>query len=42
LEKAAINMIKIGETDSKIAICTGLPFEQIEELRTRIKKEDRH
>jgi len=40
LEKAAINMIKIGETDSKIALCTGLPVEQIVELRTRIQKED--
>lgn len=41
LEKAAINMIKIGETDSKIALCTGLPVEQIVEMRTRIQKENR-
>jgi len=42
IEKTAINMIKIGETDSKIALYTGLPVEQIVELRTRIQKEDRH
>ena len=40
LEKTAINMIKIGETDSKIALCTGLSIEQIEQLRIRIQKEN--
>jgi len=33
-------MIKIGENDSKIALCTGLPVEQIEKLRIRIQKEN--
>ncbi|NLL14151.1 MAG: hypothetical protein GX267_12165 [Fibrobacter sp.] len=41
IENTAINMIKIGETDSKIALCTGLSVEQIVELRTRIQKENR-
>jgi predicted transposase/invertase (TIGR01784 family) len=41
LEKTAINMIKIGETDSKIGLCTGLSIEQIEQLRIRIQKENR-
>ena len=41
IEKTAINMIKIGETDSKIALCTGLSIEQIVELRNRIQKENR-
>ena len=41
LKNTAINMIKIGETDSKIALCTGLSVEQIVELHTRIQKENR-
>jgi flagellar biosynthesis/type III secretory pathway protein FliH len=39
LEKTAINMIRNGEPDSKITLYTGLSEEQIEKLRTRIRKE---
>lgn len=41
LEKTAINMIKIGETDSKIIFYTGLPAKHIKELCDRIRKENR-
>jgi predicted transposase YdaD len=40
LEKTAINMIKNGETDSKITLYTGLSAKHIEELRDRINKEN--
>ena len=39
-EKTAINMIKNGETNSKITLYTGLSDKHIEELRDRIKKEN--
>jgi hypothetical protein len=40
IEKTAINMIKNGETNSKITLYTGLSDKHIEELRDRIKKEN--
>jgi predicted transposase/invertase (TIGR01784 family) len=40
IEKTAINMIKNGETDSKITLYTGLSAKHIEELRDRINKEN--
>ncbi len=40
LDKTAINMIKNGETDSKITLYTGLSAKHIEELRDRINKEN--
>jgi hypothetical protein len=40
LEKTAINMIKNGETDSKITLYTGLSAKHIEKLRDRIQKEN--
>jgi predicted transposase/invertase (TIGR01784 family) len=40
IEKTAINMIKNGETDSKITLYTGLSAKHIEELRERVRKEN--
>jgi len=40
IEKTAINMIKNGESDSKITLYTGLLAKHIEELRDRIRKEN--
>ena len=40
LDKTAINMIKNGETDSKITLYTGLSAKHIEELRDRIRREN--